>query len=252
MRVLASLLIICLLSLHAPVALAAGEFVEDSPSQGGEGSDSNFDPFSDYAEFEEGSEEEADVNFFHNGRFFTLGLMVGHQSFTDTLGILYKPTFTYGVFISYFFDLRFAIQAGYLTADHSLSILDGRTQQEYKGKVALSRFEFDFKYYLNTQNVTRGLAALNPYLLVGVANWSRTYTFDGVTGYVKDTCWGVEGGGGIEIPILHNKMFFGAQFTYHYISFPDKGAPIVINGSQSNITPTGDAINILGLIGANF
>ncbi|MDZ4678496.1 MAG: outer membrane beta-barrel protein [Oligoflexia bacterium] len=251
MRALVHSFIIAIL-LQAPQAFAQGDFVQDQPSSQGEGGDTNFDPFSDYAEFEEGSEEEADVNFFHNGRFFTLGILAGHQSFTDVLGELYKPTFTYGVFVSYFFDLRFALQAGYITADHPLSILDGRTQREYKGKVGLSRMQFDFKYYLNTQNVTRGLAALNPYLLVGVANYSRTYTFEGVSGYVRDACWGVQGGAGIEIPVLHNKMFFGAQFTYHYISFPDKGAPIVINGNQSNITPTGDALNILGIIGANF
>ena len=29
-----------------------------------------YDPFVDYSEFEEVSEEEADINFFRNGRFF--------------------------------------------------------------------------------------------------------------------------------------------------------------------------------------
>ena len=32
----------------------------------------SFDPFSDYSEFDESSDEEADINFFRNGRFLTV------------------------------------------------------------------------------------------------------------------------------------------------------------------------------------
>lgn len=35
--------------------------------------DEAFDPFSDYSEMEQDAEEEADINFFKNGRFLTLG-----------------------------------------------------------------------------------------------------------------------------------------------------------------------------------
>src|SRR5688572_13060827 len=108
-----------LLSISLNTSALAADFQEDQPSS--DSGDSTFDPFSDYSEFEEGSEEEADVNFFHNGRFFTVGLAAGHASFTDVLGVLYKPNFTYGLFLSYFFDLRFAIQVSYLTADHAIN-----------------------------------------------------------------------------------------------------------------------------------
>ena len=36
-----------------------------------------YDPFTDYSEFDEASDEEADINFFRNGRFFTVGLAMG-------------------------------------------------------------------------------------------------------------------------------------------------------------------------------
>ena len=232
----------------------AGDFVEDqnNNTSNGANTDSTFDPFSDYSEFEEGSEEEADVNFFHNGRFFTVGLTGGYQTFTDNLGALYKPTFAYGIYISYFFDLRFAFQVAYGLADHSIDIADARTQKEYLGKASLSHFEFDFKYYLNTQNVTKGLAKLNPYIIMGLSNYYRTTTFADYQGYVRDSAYGLQAGLGLEIPIMHNKSFFGVQATYNYIGFPDRGSPIVINGQSTNITPNGDAITGVGIIGINF
>ena len=90
--------------------------------------------------------------------------------FTDVLGQLYQPSFGYGGFISYFFDLRFAIQVGFLASSHSLGIYDGRSNIYLNGNVGLQRFEFDVKYYFNTQKVTRGLGAINPYILLGTAS----------------------------------------------------------------------------------
>ena len=39
--------------------------------------DETYNPFADYSEFEESGEEEADLHFFRNGRFLTLGFMLG-------------------------------------------------------------------------------------------------------------------------------------------------------------------------------
>ena len=47
--------------------------------------DDAFDPFSDYSEFDEATEEEADINFFRNGRFLTVGFQLGVKGFTDNL-----------------------------------------------------------------------------------------------------------------------------------------------------------------------
>lgn len=235
-----------------------GDFVEDSSSSGnnnsGESStDSTFDPFSDYSEFEEGSEEEADINFFHNGRLFSVGLVGGYESFTDTLGVLYQPSFAYGVFISYFFDLKLALSVGYYSSTHNINLPVNTGGVNYlTGSAAISRFEFDFKYYLNTQNVTRGLAALNPYLIAGFADYYRTTTFNGTSGYVRDGAFGIQGGLGLEIPMMHNKSYFGIQASYDYIAFPDKGTQITYNGNSLGIVPQGDALDFLGILGVNF
>ena len=60
--------------------------------------DDAYDPFSDYSEFEESAEEEADINFFRNGRFFTLGFIGGYRSFTETLGGITSDAPTFGLF----------------------------------------------------------------------------------------------------------------------------------------------------------
>src|SRR5580704_6306750 len=95
---IATLAILCTFIFAKSTRVWAGDFVEDQSSgaaTSGESGDSTFDPFSDYSEFEEGSEEEADINFFHNGRFFSIGLLGGYESFTDTLGEIYSPSFQF-------------------------------------------------------------------------------------------------------------------------------------------------------------
>jgi hypothetical protein len=237
-----------------PAQALAGDFVED---QGGpatsEGSESTFDPFSDYSEFEEGSEEEADINFFHNGRFFSIGLLGGYESFTQTLGVLYTPSFSFGLFLEYFFDLKLAMQLAYLTSTHGLTIATGNAQTgNLTGSVSLSHFEFDLKYYLNTQNVTRGLASLNPYIIFGASSYTRATDINGSNGEIDDSAFGAQAGAGIEIPLMHNSAFFGIQGTFQYIAFPNANTPITINGVSEGITPNGNAIQILGILGCSF
>lgn len=230
-------------------ALAAGDFVEDQPS-GNESGDSTFDPFSDYSEFEEGSEEEADSNFFRNGRFFTIAIAGGYEAFTDVLGQMYKPDMNYGISLTYFFDLKFGFQVGYKGANHGITIID--INNTYRGKVELQQFEFDAKYYFNTQNVTKGLGKFNPYLIGGISTYTRKQTYNGATGFVQDGAFGFQGGAGVEIPFMRNKMYFGLQGTYSFIAFPDRNSPITINGTATNIYPSGDSISLMGLIGFNF
>jgi hypothetical protein len=244
-----------------PLNTFAGDFVEDpsssNPSSNGEGGDSTFDPFSDYSEFEEGSEEEADMNFFHNGRFFSVGFLGGYESFTQNLGVIYAPDFQYGLFLEYFFDLKLAMQLSYAISQHNLTIATGSsTQPNLTGNVSLNRIEFDLKYYLNTQNVTKGLAALNPYLLFGLDSYSRTQTINTAAATAQDSAFGATAGVGLEIPIMHNGAFFGVEATYHYVNWNGANTPITYtNGATSTstgITPNGDAISLTGILGFSF
>lgn len=215
-----------------------------------DGAFDTYDPFADYSEFEQASEEEADINFFRNGRFFTLGAMGGYRSFTGILGEIEKPAPAFGIYISYFFDLRFAIQLSYLTGDHAFAL--NAAGQEIRGSRSVQEIGFGIKYFLNTQNVTRGLAAINPYILMGMNQVYRSIKYDSAVGVARDGALGFSGSFGLEIPMMRNKMYFGAEATYMYVSFPDENNQIVVGTTQTGVYPRGDMIRFMGLIGVNF
>ena len=240
MKILATL-ILCLTAL---VSAPSPVFAQDDTAFDA------YDPFADYSEFDQASEEEADINFFRNGRFFTLGFIGGYRSFTSILGEIYSGAPAFGGYISYFFDLRFAIQLSFITGDHGINI--STPSGTIRGSSSVRELGFGVKYFLNTQNVTRGLAPINPYILVSMVQVARTQKFDGAIGQAYDATLGFAGSFGIEIPMMRNKMYFGAEATYQYISFPDENNEIVVNNVQTGIFPRGDFVRFNGIIGVNF
>jgi hypothetical protein len=216
--------------------------------------DDSYDPFSDYSEFDEASDEEADINFFRNGRFFSVGFALGMRSFTEELNKLYSSAPTYGLFLSYFFDLRLALELGFQTGDHDFQVSTANAADRLGGNVSLTFIHMNLKYYMNTQNVTRGLADLNPYVLGGFSQVYRTYSLEGGDISSREATVGVNGGLGIEIPIMRRKAFFGAQATYRYINFKDENAPIVnsTTGTNYGVKPKGDTFDIVGILGLSF
>ncbi|MCB0394792.1 MAG: hypothetical protein KDD25_09540 [Bdellovibrionales bacterium] len=238
------LLLIALVMISLPAISQAEEEVHIAQY------DDNFDPFVDYSEFEQVTEEEADINFFRNGRFLAIGAMFGYRFFTNILGEIYEGAGAGGVFLSYFFDLRFAIQISYLTGDHRFKI--DEAGKEFFGTITVSQTAFDIKYYLNTQNVTRGLASVNPYLIFGLAQVFRTSRFDDADGFARDAATSFHGGLGIEFPMMRNKMFFGLEGTYQYVNFQDESNELVIDDEETGVYPRGDIVKFLGIIGINF
>jgi hypothetical protein len=214
--------------------------------------DDSYDPFADYSEFEESVEEEEDLNFFRNGRLLTLGFIGGLRGWTQNLGQLYSGNMSFGLFICYFFDLRFALQFGFLTSDHILSAAPAGFTP-IRGNVNITDIGANLKYYFNTQNVTRGLADLNPYIIGGFSQLYRTVTLSGTDAYAKDSAFGFNIGAGIEVPMLRNKLFFGLQGTFQYAMFTDENKVILDeNDLDTGITPYGDSYTILGVLGVNF
>lgn len=240
MKLKALLLFLALACALSPVSLAQAQDGDDS-----------YDPFADYSEFDQASEEEADINFFRNGRFLTVGLVVGQRAFTQDMAKIYSGGTTYGLYLSYFFDLRLAFQFGFKTADNAYQIdTNGGSDS---GNVNTTLMSIDLKYYFNTQNVTKGLANLNPYILGGFSQAQRTLQIAGGTGYARDSAMGVDVGLGIEIPLLRRKAYFGFQGTYHMLNFPDESKPIQLtNGFTTSVYPRGDMFDVLGILGANF
>jgi len=215
--------------------------------------DEAYDPFSDYSEFDEDSEEEADIYFFKNGRFLTVGLAAGYRGFTGNFADEYSSSPNFGIFLTYFFDLRLAASLGFQTGDHSVKFKTNAS--EYSGTVSISSINFDLKYYLNTQNVTRGLADLNPYILGGIGQFYRTYTINNIDGYSRDSTMGFDLGAGLEIPLMRKKAFLGIQATYHYVNFADENKEFISNsGGTEKLEKTlsGDLYDVLFILGMNF
>lgn len=217
--------------------------------------DEAYDPFTDYSEFDEESDEEADINFFRNGRFFTLGLAGGSRSFSGNMSDIYQSAPTFGIIITYFFDLRLAMNMSFQTGDHAVSFTTDSKSKTYTGNVSISSMSFDLKYYLSTQNVTRGLADLNPYILGGLGQFYRTYTLADLDGYSRDSTMGFNLGAGVEIPLMRKKAYLGLQGAYHYVEFSDENKKYVpsAGGSEKldkNIS--GDFFDFLVIIGMNF
>ena len=213
--------------------------------------DESYDPFADYSEFEESAEEEADINFFRNGRFFTLGFIGGYRDFTETMGEIQKPAVAFGMFLSYFFDLRFALQLGFLTGDHKLSF-QPPTGPTINGNVSLTDISLNLKYYLNTQNVTRGLAKMNPYLIGGFSQVYRTTSVVGESAFGKEGAMGFDLGAGIELPLMRN-MYFGGQAAFQLVSFQNENSEIILAGNQgTGLYNKGDIMTLLFILGLNF
>jgi hypothetical protein len=214
--------------------------------------DDSYDPFADYSEFDENSDEEADINFFRNGRFFTVGFQLGMRGFTGELGKLYSSAPTYGLNLSYFFDLRLALELGFNTGDHDFKLQTAT--DTVTGNVSMTFINLNLKYYMNTQNVTRGLADLNPYIFGGFSEIYRTYTLDGTDGFGRDSTTGLNAGVGIEIPLLRRSAFFGVQAQYRYFHFKDEDSQMIIPATQnaSGVYPKGDSFDIMGLLGLSF
>lgn len=215
--------------------------------------DDSYDPFVDYSEFDEASEEEADINFFRNGRFFTLGIVTGMRTFTETLGSLYENGLMYGLYLSFFFDLRFALQITYVTGDHDFALTSrAASGTRVSGNANVQGAGVGLKYYFNTQNVTRGLAKLNPFATLGVSQVTRTTTVEGQSAFGREGAVGFELGAGIEIPMFRNKMYLGLQGLYKLVTFDDENSEILIGAEETGIIPTGDIFNFNVILGINF
>ncbi|MEC9283021.1 MAG: hypothetical protein VX642_09925 [Bdellovibrionota bacterium] len=204
-----------------------------------------FDPFIDYSEFETASEEEADINFFRNGRFLTLAIPLSYSSFTSSMGEILAPGTAVGFNLSYFFDLRFAFQIGIMNSDHAYQDEDGGS-----GSLSMNNTLVSMKYFFNMQNVTKGLSNWNPYIIGGVTQSYRRLTRTGSSGtYAQDSGTGFHIGGGVEVPIMGNKMYLAGEAKYTLISFPDENT--ALSDSNSSTYP-GDLFDASFVVGINF
>lgn len=216
--------------------------------------DDSYDPFADYSEFDESADEEADINFFKNGRFFTISFAFGSRGFTGNLSQMYSQNSIYSFAFTYFMDLRLAVQFTYTTGDHGLSFyVKESPATQITGNVSFAANALSIKYFFNTENVTRGLADLNPYTMFGMSQNYRTISIAGQDGFGRDSAMGLDFGGGLEVPVLRKKGYVGIQGLYHYVDFRDRNTPFSVSGNgHSMLNPSGDMYDVQMILGLNF
>ena len=210
--------------------------------------DDVYDPFADYSEFEENSQEEADINFFRNGRFFNVALLFGGRMFTGGMTDFIDAGPTPGIALTYFFNLRLALNFTYSFSQHVIRSPAG-VSPTVEGNISFTTLAFDLKYYFNTNNVTRGLADLNPYIIGGFSQNGRTLSLVDQTAVGKDDGAGLDIGAGIEIPVARNEMFIGAQFVYTFVNYSTENRPFP---EGSNTFLDGDLMQLYMIFGFNF
>ncbi len=213
--------------------------------------DDVYDPFADYSEFEENSEEEADINFFRNGRFFNFGFLFGGRMFNEGMAEHVEANLSPGMTLTYFFNIRFALQFSYTYSSHIFGpIKDSKKAIDFEGNVSFTHIAFDAKYYFNTDNVTKGLAFLNPYIIGGFSQNQRTFSAVDQPFVGKDDGAGMEIGLGIEIPISRKEIFIGFQATYVYVNFSTENRPVARN--PEDVFLDGDMMQAYFILGFNF
>ncbi len=215
-----------------------------------DGDEDTFDPFADFSEFESNPDEQEDINFFKNGRMLSIGLLGGMINYTGERAQKYQSSFRYGLFVSYFFDLHFAVQLQWQSTESPASFRS--TDTNLTGNSSMNNLGFSVKYFLNTQNVTKGLADLNPYFIVGIASYSNVVRLSAIPGSMSDPgVMGFNGGMGVELPMLRKKMFWGVNLVYDLVNFKDENIPFIWDDRNYG-TAKGDSWTLGGSIGLNF
>ena len=215
--------------------------------------DEVYDPFADYSEFEEDSQQEMDIHFFKNGRFFNVALLFGGRMFTSNMSEYLGSNFGSGLYIAFFFNLRMALQFSYTFSEHALTIPGTDSSNSISGNLSYSDLAFDFKYYINTQNVTRGLADINPYFLVGFSQNYRIWSVEFAPVVSKDNSSGLDLGLGIEVPMARNQMYVGLEAVYTFVNFPTENKEFQDDNKEgTGAFLRGDPIRTHLVLGVNF
>lgn len=174
-----------------------------------------YDPFADYSEFAIIKEEEQDVNFFNDGRFLSLGFLLQRVQPVGDLAQVYGGATGIHVFVSYFFDLRFALQVNLGYQDHKYVTVQ---ETPVSSSANFKDLGLSIKYYINPDRIVYSLSRFNPYLLTGVSLVTETRSLAGVSDVYEKTHTAYNFGLGFELPLPGKKFFLSGQVVYNFSS----------------------------------
>lgn len=192
-------------------------------------------PFTEYGEFHESSDEDADTKFFQYGRFFGVSLGLGFQFIDGYRGSLWQGGFPMvDVKVHYWFDFNVALDLGFFTAAHYFD----STSTTFLGHYDVNIFHMglDVKYYFNTTNLSAALSFANPYILLGAGAFSKTQTSSVQANLDTDTSIGLSAGFGLEFILTPRKTYFEIETKIHIVNFKDTSTTLFQSMSIPNLS----------------
>lgn len=188
-------------------------------------------PFTEYGEFNEDADEEADIKFFQHGRFFGVGLGLGYEGVTGNRGLLWQGGFPmFDLKVHYWFDFNVALQLGFFTVSHFY-------ESKAKGHVDVNMIHLglDVKYYFETKNLSSAISFANPYILLGIGGFTKSEVNATDQTVDSDNSFGLSLGGGFEFAITPRKIYLTFEPKYHIVNFKDKFTTIFRGEGKQNL-----------------
>jgi len=197
------------------------------------------DIFTDFNEDVDNAKIVEDERFYRFGRFFSFNASIGLTTFDGTRGIAYEnfPP-TYGISFTFFKDFQTALNLGLSFSKHSF-FLGGPTvafpyDSPGPGTVEsnLLRVHLGYRYYVDTSDLGTAITYANPYFVGQLEYWYQTLHLVDQSQEPKRTGGGlgVGLGFGLEFPIEIKESYWGLEFLFHSVNFPDKN----VNWYQAN------------------
>ncbi len=211
--------LILLLFLAGPAGAADGNGDDKSRTQVPEEEDFSSTPFTQYGEFNEEEEEEADTKFLQHGRLFGVSLGVGYEGVTGNRGLVWQGGFPLIDFkLHYWFDFQVALNLGVTSGSHFFTggPNPGTTDAN------LTRVGLDIVYYFDVKNLAAPISFANPHISVGGGAFTKTQT-SSTSGGTPDSNVGIglTLGAGLEFAVRPRKVYLALEGRYSIARFED-------------------------------
>ncbi len=147
---------------------------------------------------------------------------MGYEGVTGNRGKLWKgglPLIDFKV--HYWFDFNLALDLGLFFVSHNYEFTDPNSLLKTTVDVRMFHVGLDIKYYFETQNMSSAISFANPYILLGVGNYTKRQQSPDLGISPSDYAFSIAGGAGLEFPIKPRKTYFSLEGKVYKASFAD-------------------------------